>query len=121
MITRGRTEPDIGEGFGFLPGAVVDQHFLKRNRMVRLMSVLAGHPDLIGLGIDERTALVVNIRDRLVNVIGDSYVVACVPGPDGRPARLEVLKPGDEVNLATLRELEDPSLAIAHAIDADSL
>jgi cyanophycinase len=121
MIARGRTKPDVSRGFGFLPGAVVDQHFLKRNRLGRLLSVLADHPDLIGLGIDERTALVVNIRDQLLNVMGDSYVVACIPGPEGHPARLEVLKPGDEVNLVKLKELEDPSLAIAHAIDVESL
>jgi cyanophycinase len=121
MIARGRTKADVTQGFDFLPGAVVDQHFLKRNRLGRLLSVLTDHPDLIGLGIDERTALVVNIRDQIVNVMGDSYVVACIPGPEGHPARLEVLKPGDEVNLVKLRELEDPSLAIAHAIDVDSL
>jgi cyanophycinase len=121
MIARGRTKADVSEGFDFLQGAVVDQHFLKRNRLGRLLSVLTDHPELIGLGIDERTALVVNVRTHLVNVIGDSYVVACVPGPEGRPARLEILKPGDEANLASLKEAEDPSLAIAPALDLEAL
>ena len=117
MITRGRTTADVGEGFDFFPGAVVDQHFLKRNRLSRLLSVLTDHPDLIGLGIDERTALVVNVRSRLLNVIGDSYVVACVPGPAGHPARLEILKPGDEANFSRLKEEEDPGLAIVPALE----
>jgi cyanophycinase len=121
MIARGRSKADVTQGFDFLPGAVVDQHFLKRNRLGRLLSVLTDHPDLIGLGIDERTALVVNVRSHLLNVIGDSYVVACVPGVEGHPARLEILKPGDEVNLAKLKEVDDPSLAIAHALDLESL
>jgi cyanophycinase len=121
MIARGRTKADVTEGFDFLPGAVVDQHFLKRNRLGRLLSVLTDHPELIGLGIDERTALVVNVRSHLLNVIGDSYVVACVPGPEGRPARLEILKPGDEANLANLKDVEDPSLAVAPALDLESL
>jgi cyanophycinase len=121
MIARGRTKADVSEGFDFLQGAVVDQHFLKRNRLGRLLSVLTDHPELIGLGIDERTALVVNVRSHLLNVIGDSYVVACVPGPEGRPARLEILKPGDEANLASLKDVEDPSLAIAPALDLESL
>jgi len=121
MIARGRTKADVAQGFDFLPGAVVDQHFLKRNRLGRLLSVLTDHPDLIGLGIDERTALVVNVRSHLVNVIGDSYVVACVPGPEGHPARLEILKPGDEASLVRLKEVDDPSLAIAHSLELESL
>ena len=121
MIARGRTKADVSQGFDFLQGAVVDQHFLKRNRLGRLLSVLTDHPDLIGLGIDERTALVVDVRSHLLKVIGDSYVVACVPGLEGHPARLEILKPGDEANLTRLKELEDPSLAIAPALDLESL
>ena len=111
----------MAQGFDFLPGAVVDQHFLKRNRLGRLLSVLTDHPDLIGLGIDEKTALVIHLRSHLLNVIGDSYVVACVPGPVGHPARLAILKPGDEANLAHLREVDDPSLAIAPALDFEAL
>ena len=121
MIAGGRTTADVSEGFDFLPGAVIDQHFLKRNRLSRLLSVLTDHPELVGLGIDERTALVVHVRSHLLNVIGDSYVVACVPGPGGQPARLEILKPGDETNLVNLRDQEDPSLAIAPAIDLGAL
>src|SRR5207249_3335276 len=121
MITRGRTKADVGQGFDFLPGAVVDQHFLRRNRLSRLLSVLTDHPDLIGLGIDEQTALVVRIRSRLLNVVGNSSVVACVPGSAGRPARLEILKSGDQTNLSTLKDVLDPSLAIAPARDSESL
>ncbi len=121
MISRGRTRAEVAQGFGFLPGAVVDQHFLKRNRMARLLSVVTDHPDLIGLGIDERTALVVQIRSRILKVIGESYVVACVPGPVNQSPRLEILKPGDEANLATLRTADDPALAIASEIDLDAL
>jgi cyanophycinase len=115
MITRGRTEASVGSGFDFLPGAVVDQHFLKRNRIKRLVSVLADHPELVGIGIDERTALEVHLKDRLLKVIGDSYVFACVPDPTGKPARLEILKPGDE---AKMSRLKDPgSAAIVSSID----
>ena len=82
---------------------------------------MTDHPDLIGMGIDERTALVVNVRSRILNVIGDSYVVACIPGPVGRPARLEILKPGDEANFTNLKDEEDPDLAIAPALDIEAL
>jgi cyanophycinase len=119
MIARGRTKPDLSEGFDFLPGAVVDQHFLKRNRLRRLLGALSNHPELIGLGIDERTALVVNVRSHLLSVIGDSYVVACVPDPKGdHPARLEILKPGDRTNLSILK---DRGTNVASAIDFEAL
>lgn len=119
MITRGRNQATVGSGFDFLPGVVVDQHFLRRNRMKRLVSVLVDHPELVGLGIDERTALEVNLGEHRLRVIGDSYVFACVPDTAGRPARLEILKPGDEANLTALKE--PGSRAIVSAIDFKSL
>ena len=104
MIAGGQTKADVSQGFDFLPGTVVDQEFLKRNRLSRLLSVLTDHPELIGLGIDERTALEVDLQSRLLNVIGESFVVVCLPGLVGQPARLEILKPGDKANLAELKE-----------------
>jgi len=120
MITRGRMKADVEQGFDFLPGAVVDQHFLKRNRLSRLLSVLTDHPELVGLGIDEQTALVFHVRSRLLTVIGDSFVIACVPGSEDHPARLEVLKSGDKIDLATLKEAPDLSLTIAPALGSGS-
>ena len=100
MIVGGRLDPVEGRGFDLLPGAIVDQHFLKRDRIGRLARLLERHPNLVGFGIDEGTALVVDVRDRRAGVVGDSSVVACVPASGGRPARTEVLKPGDRVDLA---------------------
>lgn len=57
-IARERIE--VVPGLGFLPGAVVDQHFLRRERHNRLISVVLEHPQLIGVGIDESTALEVD-------------------------------------------------------------
>ncbi|TBR17238.1 cyanophycinase [bacterium] len=47
-------------GLGLLPGTVVDQHFLKRQRENRLFGLVSAHPELLGLGIDEDTALLVD-------------------------------------------------------------
>jgi cyanophycinase len=118
MIEEGKAKAKLAQGFDFLPGAVVDQHFMKRNRVSRLLGVLEDHTDLIGFGIDERTALVVNVRDSRLRVIGDSYVFACVPDHDGHPARLEILKPGDEADLA---KLKDPEKPIVPTIDFEAL
>lgn len=100
MIRHGNPEPEVGRGFGFLPGTVVDQHFLKRNRKDRLLNVLSRHPGHVGLGIDENTALVV--QGRSVSVIGDSLVQAWYPAAEDRPERLQVLSPGIEADLVAL-------------------
>jgi cyanophycinase len=47
----------IAPGFGFLHGAIVDQHFIRRERHNRLVSAVLERPTLLGVGIDEGTAL----------------------------------------------------------------
>ena len=64
---------DHEEGFGFLKGVAIDQHVLKRNRQFDLLEIIAARPDLLGIGIDENTAIVV--RGNRFEVIGQSYVV----------------------------------------------
>jgi cyanophycinase len=51
--------PGYEEGFGFLRNVAVDQHLLKRNRQEDLVAVVARHKRLLGIGIDESTAIVV--------------------------------------------------------------
>lgn len=63
----------IGLGLGFVSGAVIDQHFSQRRRLGRLMSVLAQRPDMLGVGIDEDTALVIE-RGTAIEVIGQGVV-----------------------------------------------
>lgn len=70
-IARGLFE--IDEGFGFLPGVIVDQHFLRRSRHNRLLSAVLERPGLLGVGIDEGTAILVR-PDRQWEVLGSSYV-----------------------------------------------
>jgi len=54
-IARGVIE--IAPGLGFLHGAIVDQHFIRRERQNRLLAAVIERPALIGVGIDESTAL----------------------------------------------------------------
>jgi cyanophycinase len=61
-------------GFGFLQDAIVDQHFVRRKRHNRLISLVLEKPHLIGIGIDEATAIWVK-SDRTFEVIGDNGVV----------------------------------------------
>lgn len=61
-------------GLGFLPGAIVDQHFVRRRRHNRLLSLVLEQPSLVGVGIDEGTALIAH-RDGSWSVVGESVVV----------------------------------------------
>jgi cyanophycinase len=80
MICGGEAEPTLGTGLDLLPNGIVDQHFLARNRIMRLMRAIEQHPDRIGVGIDEQTAIVV--RGKRAEVVGNSYaVVMKMEGP----------------------------------------
>ncbi len=50
----------MGTGMGFLPGIVIDQHFAQRGRLGRLLAALLLQPAMLGLGIDEDTAIIVD-------------------------------------------------------------
>jgi cyanophycinase len=118
MIAGGLTTADISQGFDFISGAVIDQHFLKRNRMGRLIGVLSTHPNLVGLGIDEETALVVDVQEHHLSVLGASYVVACVPDSQNKSVRIKFLKSGDQTDLT---DLKVPSTGSAPALGLGSL
>lgn len=59
----------MAAGLGLLPGVIVDQHFEQRNRLGRLLAIIAQNPSLLGIGIDEDTAGVVG-PDLVMEVIG---------------------------------------------------
>jgi cyanophycinase len=107
--TRGNTVMmgDHEVGFGFLRNTAVDQHLLRRNRQFDLIGVIEKHAQLLGIGIDENTAIVV--RGDTFDVIGQSYVAIYdnhrLLGADGR---FYLLQPGDRFNLKT-REASRPA------------
>jgi hypothetical protein len=68
MICTGYEEIEFGQGFGLYPGALVDPHFSGRRRQKRMGRAIRLQPDLVGIGIDEQTALVV--QDRCAGVVG---------------------------------------------------
>ena len=63
----------MAHGMGFLSEGVVDQHFAQRGRINRLLAAVAQNPHVLGIGIDEDTALVVG-PDRVCTVIGSQTV-----------------------------------------------
>jgi cyanophycinase len=94
-------------GMGFLKNSAIDQHLLRRNRQFDLIEIIEAHPDLLGIGIDENTAIVVQ-GDRF-DVIGQGYVAIY----DHRSqldsgGKFYFLAPGDRFNLGT-REASRPT------------
>ncbi len=73
-----RSLVDMATGLGLIPEVVVDQHFHNRNRMVRLISAIASHPDRIGIGIDEDTCAMFE-RDGWLQVLGKGNVTIVDP------------------------------------------
>ncbi|WP_419162978.1 cyanophycinase [Candidatus Palauibacter sp.] len=87
------------QGLGFLRNTAIDQHLLQRNRQFDLLEIIEARPELLGIGIDENTAIVVQ-GDRF-EVIGESYVVIY----DNESmldsgGRFYFLAPGDQFDLA---------------------
>jgi cyanophycinase len=64
---------DVVAGFGLLQDIIIDQHFSQRGRMGRLLSVFAGTPGLIGLGLDEDTAVLID-RKGTLEALGSNMV-----------------------------------------------
>jgi len=105
----------MAPGLGYLKDVIIDQHFAERGRIGRLLGAVAQNPRLLGLGLDENTAIVVEQAKRF-QVVGEgaAYVV------DGRSVtstniteedkdrtlsifnvRLHLLSQGDKFDLQT--------------------
>jgi cyanophycinase len=94
-------------GLGFLKNVAIDQHLLRRNRQFDMIQLIEAHPELLGIGLDENTAIVV--RGDSFEVIGQSYVAiydnrSMIP-PNGK---FYFLSPGDRFDLKT-RKATRPS------------
>jgi len=68
-----RSLVDLADGLNIIPEIIVDQHFHNRNRMARLLSAVASHPDLLALGIDEDTCALFE-GDDTIKVLGKGSV-----------------------------------------------
>ena len=104
-LVRGDTETNtimMGDhevGLGFLRNVAIDQHLLRRNRHFDLLEVVEARPELLGIGLDENTAIVV--RGDTFEVVGQSYAVIY----DNRSTldnggRFYFLAPGDRYDMA---------------------
>lgn len=85
---------ETAPGLGLVKNMIADQHFIKRQRQNRLMSLMLKHPDLYGVGIDEDTALYLENGKKGV-VYGDSQTMVFKP----KKGKMEVslYKKGDKI------------------------
>jgi cyanophycinase len=103
MLAEGQTELEpvkgaitLAEGLSLVDHIIVDQHFAERQRLPRLLSILAEHPELYGVGIDADTAMLLT-PDGGIEVIGNGAVTIL----DGRAM---------SSNIAELKDDESPRL-----------
>ncbi len=112
FVTIEKGNVETKQGFGFLKTAIIDQHFLKRKRHNRLISVLLEHPDLVGVAIDESTAIIVHPDDTF-EVCGKNQVLVYDPTEaksiradknnnlGGNNFKMHILLSGDKFDLKT--------------------
>ncbi len=107
---------DHEQGFGFIKNIAIDQHVLARNRQFDLFSILENRPELLGVGLDEGTAMIV--QGNTFEVLGDSYVLVYdgtfwsregsqlkkLPPPANR---FYFLREGDRYDMEARKKLKD--------------
>lgn len=97
------------QGLGLLPGTAVDQHFSERRRFDDLASVVVRYPQVLGIGIDEATALVV--QGSVGSVLGQGAVHFCTPAPeqDGKvTVEYQTVRAGASYDLQQRKALDAP-------------
>jgi cyanophycinase len=96
---EGQREPlVVGKGLGFLPNMIVDQHFFERKRLPRLQLAVKSLGRFGGVGIDENTALVVDLKRSSASLVGSggaSFV--------DRSGQLAFRKAGESVAICLIK------------------
>ena len=89
----------IDQGLALWPEAIVDQHFVERKRFNRSLRTILAHPQKLGVGIGESTAVVVDPARRKASVIGAGAVMVI----DARKARGDGPGEGEEQSWTGVR------------------
>jgi len=106
--------PGYEEGFGLIKGVAIDQHMLTRNRQDDLEEVVAKHPDVLGIGLDESTAIVVQGQE--FEVVGaskiaihDGRIVKGAQERNGGKKKYFFMGPGEKYDLTKLERIAKPA------------
>ena len=90
----------MAPGLGLLEGALIDQHFHQRGRIGRLLCGVAENPHILGIGLDEDTAVRV-YPDAHIEVIG-SNSVTIIDGRNIKSSNVSELKPDENLAIANV-------------------
>jgi len=92
--------PGYEQGFGLIQGAAVDQHVTARHREGDLDAVVVKHPDVLGIGIDQSTAIEVTNDGFGVLGVGHVFIHDGAEQPNG--GHYYLMSAGDRFDLKTL-------------------
>ena len=107
----------MAPGLGLINGVIIDQHFAQRGRVGRILIGVAENPEVLGIGIDEDTSIIVN-KDNVLRVLGSGavYIIDGSNISDTNVSeqhqdemlsifdvKMHVLKNGDKFDLKTRR------------------
>lgn len=106
---------DHEAGFGFIKNIAIDQHVLARNRQFDLFTILDEKPELLGVGLDEGTAMIV--QGNTFEVMGRSYVLvydqsfwsregSSLKNLPEKNRQFYFLKPGDRYDMKARKVLQ---------------
>ena len=107
MITSGNDDDapkkctlKMAPGLGLLKDVVIDQHFAQRGRIGRLLTAIAQNPHMLGLGIDEDTAVIID-SDAVFEIIG-SHAVTIIDGKNLDFTNVSELKPDEILSITNV-------------------
>ena len=95
-------EVDLIQGLGFIDDVVIDTHFAERGRFPRLIQVVSENPDMLGIGLGERTGAVWDFDKKEFEVIGSGNVVA-IQGRHLTKSNVPELELGDNMSVSGIR------------------
>jgi cyanophycinase len=105
---------DHEEGLSFIKNIAIDQHLLARNRHFDMFEILSENPELLGIGLDENTGIIV--KGNTFKVVGEHYVAVYdnTRWSEERDTTIQLnnrkefyfLKPGDQYDLVNRKVLK---------------
>lgn len=95
----------VRKGLGLLPSVIFDQHFLVRQRHNRLFGVVLEHPNMLGIGIDEDTAVLIE-DNRHLTVMGETQVMMVYSKNGKQPFQLSFLSSGKSFDVSKRKPID---------------
>lgn len=92
----------VRKGLGLLPNVIFDQHFLVRQRHNRLLGLMMQNPKMLGIGIDEDTAVLVE-DNRKLTVVGETKVLFVHAVKSNKEFALAILGPNESFDVKKRR------------------